>query len=236
MAWKIIRSQDGKIWAGLLLIGLIGGGVWGFLSLKRSQTLDQFFRENKRLKKAVANLIHEDQIGYAKVVKQDKQKGTLHTTLKFFETARNNKDRTVLSKEYTIEGDIVYFDALIVKFDSSMIMDGRQRSLYLWRRIYGENMAPSKGYEIEPAGKEPRRYEGFMGEEPLWKKLLGHPPDSERFWKAIWDPSNNPDKLKKYGITAIYGNAVYKKLKPGFIYVFKISNTGEVYPETVPDM
>jgi len=37
-------------------------------------------------------------------------------------------------------------------------------------------------------------------------------------------------------VQAIYGNAVYSQLKSGVIYVFKISETGQVYPETVPEI
>jgi len=231
-----MHEKEGKIWPVLLILIVIGGGVWLFFSFGKSRTLDQLFRENKRLKKALSNLTEEDQIGYAKVLKQEKKNGRLMTTLRFVETARSNKDDIVLSKEYIIQGDVVYFDALIVKFDSKMVMDGTRRSLYLWRRIYGENTAPKDGHEIEKAGKEPKRYEGFLGSDPFWYRLLGQPGDAERFWSAIWDLSNDPEKLNEYGITAIYGNAVYKKLRPGFIYVFKIRNTGEVYPETVPDM
>jgi hypothetical protein len=56
------------------------------------------------------------------------------------------------------------------------------------------------------------------------------------FWSNIWDLANNPDNLQEYDIQAIYGNVVYSKLLPGLIYIFKISSTGQVYPEVVPDM
>jgi hypothetical protein len=56
------------------------------------------------------------------------------------------------------------------------------------------------------------------------------------FWSAVWELANDPEALQQDGIKAIYGNAVYKKLKPGLIYVFKISSSGQVYPETVPDL
>ena len=46
--------------------------------------------------------------------------------------------------------------------------------------------------------------------------------------------ADDPERLRSHGIEAIYGNATYKKLRPGLIYVFKISNTGQVHPETVP--
>jgi len=41
--------------------------------------------------------------------------------------------KRVLEKEYEIEGDIIHFDALIVKFDEQLVMDGKERTLYLWR-------------------------------------------------------------------------------------------------------
>ena len=56
------------------------------------------------------------------------------------------------------------------------------------------------------------------------------------FWSHIWDLANDPEKLKQYDIEAIYGNVVCSRLREGLIYVFKISPTGRVYPEVVPDM
>jgi hypothetical protein len=148
--------------------------------------------------------------------------------LKFVETARDDKVNKIMEKEYTIEGEIVHIDVLIVKFGNQLVIDGKERSLYLWRRVYGENMSPSAGYPIEEAGQEPVRYKGLL--EELRAK------DQKTFWAAVWELANDPQKLSKLGVQAIYGNVVYSQLKPGVIYVFKISNTGQVYPETVPEM
>jgi hypothetical protein len=48
--------------------------------------------------------------------------------------------------------------------------------------------------------------------------------------------ANDAEKLKEFGITAIYGSVVYSQFKQGLIYVFKISPTGQFYPEVVPDI
>ena len=191
-------------------------------------TIHQLLTENKHLKQAITNLTYEDQIGYAKVIAQEPNDGRLLTTIKFVETARDDKLRTILEKEYTIEGEVVYFDALIVKFGDKVVMDGNTKALYLWRRIYGEKMAPDQGFAIEEPGKEPQRYSDLLEILPVKQKQL--------FWSNIWDLANNPDKLKKHDIEAIYGNAVYSKLRKGLIYVFKINSTGQVYPEIVPDI
>jgi hypothetical protein len=202
---------------------LIGPGLY-----RGAMTIHELFTENKQLKQAIANLTEEDQIGYAKVLSQRDEGGRQLTTIRFVETARGDKTKIILQKEYTIEGTIVHFDAVIVKFDDKMVADGKSRALYLWRRVYGERMSPGEGFAIEEPGTEPRRYSGLLEALPIKHREL--------FWSAIWDLANDPDKLREHGIKAIYGSAMYQPLKEGLIYVFKISPTGQLYPEVVPDM
>jgi hypothetical protein len=199
-------------------------------------TIRELLTENRQLKQAITNLTLEDQIGYAKVISQwrepspsgENRDGKLFTNVRFVETARDDKLKKVLEKNYTVEGDIVHFDALVVKFGDKMVMDGKEKALYLWRRVYGENTAPENGLTIEEPGKEPQRY----------KDLLELLPAKERglFWTNIWELANNSDRLKEYDIKAVYGNVVYSKLRKGLIYVFKISPTGQLYPEIVPNI
>lgn len=212
----------------LFIVGLIAAGYFGRGYLLHEMTIHQLLTENKQLKEAITNLTAEEQIGYAKVIKQETQNNKLLTTIRFVETARDDKTKKILEKDYTIDGDVVHFDALIVKFGDKMVMDGKERAMYLWRRIYGETIAPQNGFAIESPGAEPARYAG----------LLAHLPTKQRemFWSNIWDLANDVEKLKQEGITAIYGNAVYSKLRPGLIYVFKITSAGQLYPEVVPDM
>jgi hypothetical protein len=212
----------------LLIVALIAAGYFGRGYLLKEITIHQLLNENKQLKEAITNLTAEEQIGYAKVIKQETKDGKVWTTLRFVETARSDKLKKILEKDYTIEGDIVHFDALIVKFDNKLVMDGRERAMYLWRRIYGETIAPQNGLAIESPGAEPARYADLLVKLSIKQRKL--------FWANIWDLANDVEKLKQDGITAIYGNAVYSKLKEGLIYVFKISPTGQLYPEVVPDM
>ena len=218
-------GNRGKVVVILALIAaiLIGGAIFYL-----SRTLDYLFSENKVLKEAISRLTVEDQIGYAKVISQENRNNKLFTKIKFVETDRNDKTKKILETEYEIEGDIVHFDALIIKFNNQMVIDGKERSLYLWNRIYGEKMRPEEGFQIETVGKEPARY------SDIFSKLSVN--DKQNFWSEVWQLSNDPERLNKHGISAIYGNVVYKKLKPKLIYIFKISSTGSLYPETVPEM
>jgi hypothetical protein len=217
----------------ILFLIIAGAGLVAFAYLGRGLyhgaiTIHQLLAENKHLKQAITNLTREEQIGYAKVLAQETIDGRLLTTLKFVETARDDKLKKILEKEYTIEGDIVHFDALIVKFGNKMVIDGEMRALYLWRRVYGEKMAPEEGFVIEQPGTEPQRYGDLLKALPIKHRQM--------FWSSIWELANNTEMLKEHDIEAIYGNVVYSPLRKGLIYVFKISPTGQVYREVVPDM
>ena len=207
----------------LVSVAYLGRGFY-----YHAKTIHELLAENKHLKQAITNLTREEQIGYAKVISQQTIDEKLLTTIKFVETARDDKLKKILEKEYTIEGDIIHFDALIVKFGNKMVMDGTSRALYLWRRVYGEKMTPENGFIIEQPGNEPQRYSELLKALPI--------KQSQMFWSNIWDLANDTKKLKEYDIEAVYGNAIYSRLRKGLIYVFKISSTGQVYPETVPDM
>ncbi len=221
---KLVRLFFG----GIVALVAVAGAYFGRGFYKGAMTIHELLGENKELKQAISTLTNEDQIGYAKVISQRTEEGRLLTTLRFVETSRDDKTQRILQKEYTIEGDVIHFDALIVKFDDQMVMDGKARALYLWRRVYGEKMTPEQGFPIEVPGAEPKRYSDLLKVLPV--------EHQELFWSNIWDLANNPAQLAQHGIKAIYGNVIYSQLREGLIYVFKIGPTGHLYVEDVFDM
>jgi hypothetical protein len=214
--------------AGCTALFLAAAAFVGRGFYRGTMTIHELLGENKELKQAISTLTTEDQIGYAKVISQRAEQGKLLTTLRFVETSRDDKTKKILQKEYTIEGDVIHFDALIVKFEDQMVIDGKARALYLWRRVYGEKMTPEEGFPIEEPGTEPRRYANLLKVLPIEQQ--------EMFWSEIWDLANNPEQLAQHGIRAIYGNVIYSQLREGLIYVFKIGPTGHLYVEDVFDM
>ena len=207
---------------------LITAGVWFWRQSPVVRTIEQLLTENTELKQSISHLTDESQIGYAKVISQEQRDGQTHTRVLFVETQPNEPLKPVLRREYDIVGDVVHFDALIVKFGQQMVMNGQEKAIYLWRRVYGEYTEPNDGYAINPAGIEPARY------QCLGRNLDFN--DRQLFWDHIWILANDPNQLRDYGIDAVYGNVVYHKLVPGLIYIFKINSTGTLYPEVVPDL
>ena len=227
MVKKILHKMSSMlitvaIFAAIVCAGLL---IWKY---HFNKNIEQLLKENKKLQYAITNLKTERQIGYAKVISQTTTDGKIITKLKFVETERNDMLKRVLEKEYEIEGDIIYFDALVVKFDDQMVMNGKEKAIYLWRRVYSDKMRPQDGFAIETPGDEPKRYADICSKLNIKDKQL--------FWKEIWKLADDPQSLADFGITAIYGNAVYRKVKPGLVYVFKINSTGSLYPEVIPDL
>src|SRR4030042_1709562 len=113
MAVKSIISKSVFYITALVFLAAVAYIGRGFL--QSTVTIRELLTENKELKQAITNLTLEEQIGYAKVISQENRDGKLYTNIKFVETARDDKLKKVLEKNYTIEGDVVSFASLIMK-------------------------------------------------------------------------------------------------------------------------
>lgn len=230
---KIYSHQNSGWLNRIILYGLLGLGllallVWAVVAYRGIHTIGELVQKNEKLQAAITELTLESQIGYAKILNTTLEEGKLMQRIKFLETAWDDPKEEIVSREFEIAGEEIYFDAMIVKFDSELVQDGTERALYLWRRVYSEKVPPEEGLMLEEPGGEPERYRDWLTKLPLKQRQL--------FWSEIWDLSNNPQKLEDLGIRAIFGTAVYQRMKPGMVYVFKINKAGQIYPEVVPDM
>ncbi|MBN1516702.1 hypothetical protein JXA32_09060 [Candidatus Sumerlaeota bacterium] len=202
----------------LLFTGLVVLGVLGYAALLANRTIAELLTQNETLKTALANLEAESEIGYAKALSRTTVNGRTFTRVLFVETDPAQPERKLRELECEVEGDVVHFDALVARFDRQLVRDGKARSLYLWRRIYGENTPPAKGMPIQPEGQIPERYRALTRDLP--------PADRMTFWGAIWSLANDPERLTKLGVRGVAGNAVYIQLQPGKLYVFTINHAG----------
>lgn len=211
-----------------LLAAGAGGGIAGWLHLTANATIDELMGENRDLRLSLSNLNEVEQVGYAKVVEQERRNGTLYTTLKLIQTDPRDPTQRLAEQTFSIEGDVVHFDALVVKFAPRLVESGEQRALFIWRRIYGEQQRPADGFAVTHVGEIPARY------ARLTERL--DPDDAALFWQAVWQLAHDPSALEHLGVTAVYGNAVYTQLRPGLIYSLKANTSGQVWPEVFPAM
>lgn len=211
----------GKLIAGAAILTAAVLGVSFYLS---SSTIHSLLTENHELNNAIKNLTAEEQIGYATLQSQERDpNGQLLSTIRFVQTAAGKPKEIVSEQLFTIPGEVIHFDALIVKFSNEYVKDGKSRSLYLWRRIYGEANSPASGDLIDIPNEAPERYYSIT--KALKMK------DSDIFWESIWDLANDPDQLSQHGVTAVFGNAIYTRMEPNKVVLFKINASGQIYPE-----
>jgi len=221
------KRSKGK-WIGSLMVlaALVTASILGISFYHSTASIHKLLTENHQLNKAVRNLTQEEQIGYATLQSQSRNDlGELESVVRFVQTAADNPQTTVSEQLFVVRGDIIYFDALIVKFTNEYVKDGTERALYLWRRIYGETTTPANGDAIEIPGTAPERY--YTITESL------HLKNRDIFWEAIWELANEPTRLSDYGVQAVFGNAIYTRMQPGKVYIFKISASGQIYPDIV---
>lgn len=219
------RHKAGKAITYILtLTALAAASLVGISYYFSTSSIHTLLTENHKLNEALHNLTAEEQIGYATLQSQTRQPdGTLISTIRFVQTAAGNPKQIVSEQLFTIKGDTPHFDALIVKFGNESVQSGKQKALYLWRRIYSEATPPNQGEAIEIPGTAPERY--YNVTQALGMK------NRDIFWEAIWDLANEPEALSEYGIQAVFGNAIYTKFAMDRIYYFKINPSGQIYVE-----
>lgn len=205
----------------LVVLGLLYAG-YHF----SSASIHELLTENRRLSRAIHNLTAEEQIGYATLEGQQiNAAGTLVSQVRLVQTAIGDSQQILSEQLFEIAGDVIHFDALIVKFSDAYVHDGRERALYLWRRIYGEAEAPTEGQLITSGIRAPNRYEAITQSLNLNER--------QQFWQSIWNLANDPNALKDYGVRAVYGNPIYFKMQPDRVYLFKINSSGQLFPEII---
>jgi len=219
--------RSGKIITTVVVLAAIAtAAILGVAFYFSSSSIHSLLTENHKLNKAIRNLTEEQQIGFATLKSRSRNElGQVESLVRFVQTAPGKPDEIVSEELFVVEGEVIHFDALIVKFSDDYVKDGKGRALYLWRRIYGESEAPAEGELIQAPGEAPERYDAITQSLKLKNQPI--------FWEAIWDLANDPAQLSEYGIKAVFGNAIYMKMEPDKVYLFKISPTGQIYPDVL---
>lgn len=202
--------------------------VWAYTLYNSSQNFREMFLENKQLRVAVENLTTEEAVAYLKVISQEKIEGQLLTIVKFIEVFPDKKSPIRIERQYKIKGDIVYVDALIVKFEPKIVQVGKEKALFLWRRLYDEGTSPAQAFPLNVVSEEPQVY------KEVFQRL--NFTERQTFWKGIWQLADSPNALKDLGIQAIYGSAVYQKVTLGKIYEYRINRQGQITPIVHPEL
>jgi len=215
----------------LIALFLLCAGMFGAYQLQRIHREQEL--EIERLNQVVERLESESRVAQVMVKKQGINPRThvRETELKFAEIARDGEP--LPARSFTVEGDIAYFDALVIKFDRQYVERGealRGKSICLFRRIFGENQTPEEGFPIDDQASDGH------GIPDVYRVN----PDPTAFevdlWSEFWMYATHPEEAKEKGIRVIQGEAVYQQLTPGNIYTLTLDNAGglNIVAESIP--
>ena len=169
-------------------------------------------------------------VGWLTVLEQDVDPTTsrLYTVGQFVEV--NDQGQPISApKEFRINGDVVYIDNWVVKFDDKYVEHAesdRSTSLVLFRRIFGEDQTPNEGFPIDTVGARPKAYGSDNRVSDFEKQI----------WDEFWTIANDEAKAKELGIRAAHGEAPSMKLQKGKSYrvLLRASDGLSITPDSGP--
>lgn len=230
----------------LLLLTLVGTGGWvayrvyderaqierqlkettAELAAKTAEVA-RLSKEVERLDLALRLLKIDHRVAEIIVVEQRDSDPHLQTKFQFNELTKDGA--TLDKKEFTVEGDTIYLDAWVIKYDDALIEGNdplRSTSVCLFRRIFGEFQEPSQGFALDANGSRPAVYSQGNEMSPVERDI----------WANFWQYANDPAKAKKAGVRAAHGEAPSIRLEPGKRYRVELRASAglSIVPEDAP--
>ena len=179
------------------------------------------------LEAAVRLLRHTERRARIVVLEQSRApEGALVTRLRFGELGPNGEP-VGEPREFTVTGDEVYVDALVIKFEDEFVTAGdalKGRSLLLFRRIFGDRHRPVDAHVLDKEGQVPQAYAAEKAPSAFEREL----------WAQFWALANDPAEAKRRGVRALHGEAVSTKLRAGGVYAVTFRSTGELTIQPAP--
>ncbi len=210
-----------------MLVSVLGAGIGilGFPTLLEDPEKVRLEEENRRLQleqetleRVVGRLTGERRVAQLLVVDQPaRPDGTVETVIKFQEFDCDGNPLAV--REFQVAGEVVYFDALLIKFDDQFVGESdllRGKSLVLFRRIFGESQTPEEGFPIDPVRQIPE----------IYRTASAPTGYEERLWDRFWEYATDPTAAAEAGVRVAQGEAVYNQLQKGQFWVLAIENDG----------
>ncbi|MFZ5829367.1 MAG: hypothetical protein ACOY3P_04735 [Planctomycetota bacterium] len=152
----------------------------------------------------------------------------LTTTFSFVELGPGGQPLEA-PREFTIDGDVVYIDAWVIKFTDAKVEAGDPlgaTSVALFRRIFGEAQQPKEGFVLDKEGERPAAYRATGPVSAVEQKI----------WSRFWEYANDPQLAQESGVRAAHGEAPSIKLIPGRSYRILLRASGglSIVPEDAP--
>lgn len=207
-------SFSARTWGRLIGLGLLAWVLYiayGYIS----RTL----HENALLKKVVARLEADSRIAEVLVtaVQFDEKSQKTSTTIKFLEYGSN--DQPLEPRYFTFTGNIIQFQALVIRFDDHLIRRGdalKGKSAYLFWKVFVLDGKNTQEFPITEANSIPAGYKLTDLQDPF----------EQTIWNRFWEYALDPQQAQKVGIKNAQIEAPGTMFVPGILYTIRIEHDG----------
>jgi hypothetical protein len=211
----------------LLAIGAAAGGIYLAEKLYYGPLREQQ-RLVANLKTIVEQLTLDIRIAEVAVISQTS--APLTTVFRFVEVDAQHEP-VAPPKTFTVAGEEVYFDALVIKFEEpfkpldelplkqqDLAPPLMHKAVIFFRRVFSEKQKPEDGFPLDTPGQPPGHYRHKEKPSALEQQL----------WAQFWELANDPRLAQEHGVRAAHGQAVSMKLLPGKHYILEQRLTGDM--------
>lgn len=182
--------------------------------------------ENLQLQEIVTRLTSERRVAEVLVMSQKPSAQGLQTSLLLVEYARDGSQ--LPPKSFTIAGNVVHVDALVIKFDHGLVKRDdplRGHSIALFYRLFGEQQTPEHAFIIDTPNQIPDFYRGTNPEVATMERSL---------WSQFWQLATDPNLAAEKGVRVANGQGVWWKLDPDRLYTVSIETDGGINEKSEP--
>lgn len=215
----------------LLLLAATGGVVAYRTATQHEREIEVRDQQITEQKVAISRLTRSRRIAQAVVVDRfvDEKTGKTMSKVRFVEVDETGK--SIATREALIEGEVVYFDALVLKFDSELVSAGdplKGKSVLLFRRMYGEHQNPKDGTTLDESELD--------GVPSVYRVRDSISAGEKELWGRFWNLASNPEFAKQQGVRVAQGEAVYTKMEKGMLYELSLDDAGglNIKPTQIP--
>ena len=214
----------------VLLVGLVTAGAAGVYVYRTHSSVEaQLEREQQRtaeLRQIVQRLTAERRVADVMVTDQRHLNGVMRTSIVFVEYGRG--DRALPAKRFTIDGNMIHLDAMVVKFDGTFVEQNdplRGRSVALFTRLYGDTQSPAQGYPIDEPGQTP---EVYRDPDPNVQQF------QHELWRDFWRLADDVDYRHQMGVRVAQGEGLWRPFEPDHLYTITLESNGGLNVHSEP--
>jgi len=181
---------------------------------------------NHILNKIILRLRSDSRTAEVVVTSQERSGGQVRTTLKFLEY--DSLGRALSPRYFTFNGDLIQFQALVIRFDDNLVMAGvpfKGKSASIFTKIFvlGNSPEETQVFEINKCYDIPSGYR-TGARLTFFERML---------WRRFWEYAMDAETARRAGVKNAQIEAPGTRFVPGRLYTVKIEHDGGLRIDSV---